>query len=142
MICPDAIFGLRLVRTDAATLTSYFFLEIDRGTMTIVPTRHIRETDAFLHRATMLRKLMTYAESWRLGLHRERFAVHSARVLTISNGAARAKSVRELMRGLVCGEGDLPSGLFVFGTADQGVNALVDAAGNQAVVLSSLPQYQ
>ncbi len=47
-IAPDAIFGLRMKTGEGKTLRSYFFLEIDRGTMTIVPTEQVRESDALV----------------------------------------------------------------------------------------------
>jgi hypothetical protein len=115
LLAPDAIFGLRMARDDAPPLTSYFFLEVDRGTMTIVPARRIREGDAFLHRATVLRKMLTYAESWRTGLHRDQFGISNARVLFLTSSARRAAVMQRTASDLVLKPLQLPSMLFLFG---------------------------
>jgi hypothetical protein len=56
LLAPDAIVGLRVFQDGERPRSSFLFVEIDRGTMTIVPSRHVRESDAALYRSSMLRK--------------------------------------------------------------------------------------
>ena len=97
-VAPDAIFGLRVIRTDGTATRSYFFLEMDRGTMTIVPSERVRESDAFPYRATILRKLHAYANSYRLGLHKERFSFQAPRVLFLTPQRRGQTPCAELLR--------------------------------------------
>ena len=113
-VAPDAIFGLRIEREGQNALASYFFLEVDRGTMTIVPSEQVQESEAFPYRATILRKLYAYASSYRLGLHKEHFGIRSARVLLLTNSAARAEAMRKAASELVARLPDVPPGLFLF----------------------------
>jgi hypothetical protein len=43
--------------------------------MTIAPAKHATESDAFLHRTSILRKLLTYATSHHRGLHKTRLGI-------------------------------------------------------------------
>jgi hypothetical protein len=93
-VAPDAIFGLRMVQPDGKALRSYFFLEVDRGTMTIVPSERVRESEAFPYRATILRKLYAYGDSFRAKLHEERFGIKAPRVLFLTKSEGRAEAMR------------------------------------------------
>lgn len=130
-LAPDAIFGLRLKSPDGTSRVSYLFLEIDRGTMTITPAERVRESDAFLHRSTILRKLVTYAESWRQERHRSHLGIPAARMLMLTTSAARANSIKQAAYELVVRERKIPPGMFVFGTLSQNAfqMLLVDSAG-------------
>ncbi|HEY0339472.1 MAG TPA: replication-relaxation family protein, partial [Steroidobacteraceae bacterium] len=99
-ITPDAIFGLRVVRADGSAARAYFFLEVDRGTMTIVPSERVRESDAFPYRATILRKLYAYADSYKLGLHHERFGIRAPRVFFVSTSVERIEKFRSVSTNL------------------------------------------
>lgn len=114
-IVPDAIFGLRLQRQNEELMQSYVFLEIDRGTMTISPAESVRESEAFLYRSTVLRKFLSYAESWRQGLHKPQFNIPAARVVTLTTSAARAAAMRHTIHELVVKPRRLPAGIFLFG---------------------------
>jgi hypothetical protein len=103
-------------------MQSYVFLEIDRGTMTIVPTERVRDSEAFLYRTTMLRKFLSYAESWRQGFHTLQFNIPAARVVTLTTSAARAAAMQRAARELVVKPLRLPAGIFLFGVQ----TALVD----------------
>jgi hypothetical protein len=131
-IAPDGIFGLRR-RTEGRQLKSYFFLEIDRGSMTIAPSDAVRRSVAFLYRSSVLRKLFAYAVSHRDGIHRRHFALPSARILMMTSGAARAEEMRRVAEELIVGPTQVPAGLFLFGWNCAGVNPLtmnwVDASG-------------
>ncbi len=83
-LIPDAIFGLKVERSGEPVRRSYVFLEVDRGTMTIAPTERVRRSDAFLYRATILRKFLAYAQSYREGLHRRQFGIPAARILFLT----------------------------------------------------------
>jgi hypothetical protein len=130
-IAPDAIFGLRMRKPDGRSVRTFMFVEIDRGTMTIVPAKQVRESEAFLHRATILRKLLTYAQSHLKGLHTARLGIPIARVLFLTTSAARAEAMREAAARFVVGPGKAPAGLFLFGAQDAGSGPLswVDAGG-------------
>ena len=138
---PDAIFGLRLEKPGAKPLRSYIFLEIDRGTMTITPAERVRDSEAFLYRATVLRKFLTYAESWRQGMHKTHLGIPAARVLTLTTSAARVEAMRQAAWELVVRPLRLPVGLFLFGTLGEGSPAVSyrDAKGNPVFLL---PGYQ
>lgn len=133
VLVPDAIFGLRLTQPDGRQIRSFVFLEIDRGTMTIVPSKHVRESATFLHRATILRKLLTYAISYRQKLHAEHLGVPVARVLTVTTSAARAEAMRQAAHRYIVGPMALPAGLFLFGASEAVANPLhggcIDAMG-------------
>ena len=114
-VVPDAIFGLRLQRQNEKPMQSYVFLEIDRGTMTITPAEQVRDSEAFLYRTTMLRKLLSYAESWRQGLHKQQFNIPAARVVTLTTSAARVEAMQKAAHDLVVKPLRLPAGIFLFG---------------------------
>lgn len=118
LLIPDAIFGLRLTQPDGRKVRSFVFLEIDRGTMTIVPSKHVHESNAFLHRSSILRKLLTYATSHHLQLHKAHLGLPVARVLILTPSAARANAMREAASSFVVKPMHLPAGLFLFGTLD------------------------
>jgi hypothetical protein len=123
-VIPDAIFGLRNAAADGKSTRTFVFLEIDRGTMTIAPAKQVREGDGFLYRATILRKLLTYAESYREELHKTHLGIPAARVLTLTTSAARAESMRKAAQELIVKPFKLPPGLFLFGVLRDGQNPL------------------
>lgn len=123
-IIPDAIFGLRAIGEDGRAAKSHAFLEIDRGTMTVVPTPSIRESEAFLFRSTILRKLLAYAESYRRELHKAHLGIPSARVLFLTTSNARAEAMRAAAEQFVLRPLKLPAGLFLFGAQDEDGNPL------------------
>jgi len=117
-VAPDAIFGLRVVREDGSKARSYFFVEVDRGTMTIVPSERVRESDAFPHRATILRKLLAYADSFRLKLHEQRFGIKAPRVLFVTKSEGRADAMRLAAAEFVIQPMRIPEHLFEFAVLD------------------------
>ncbi len=140
-VVPDAIFGLRLERQNAKPVQSYVFLEIDRGTMTITPTEQARDSEAFLYRTTVLRKFLSYAESWRQGLHKVQFNISAARVVTLTTSAARVAAMQKAANDLVVKPLRLPAGIFLFGIqatlADPFGIDFEDAAGHRVRLLPS-----
>jgi hypothetical protein len=138
-VAPDSLFGLRIRQAEGQTQRSFVFLEIDRGTMTIAPARQVRECEAFLYRATILRKLLTYAESYRQGLHREHLGIPTARVLLLTSTEARAAAMQGAADRFITASGKIPAGLFLFGTMEGATDVLSreyrDAAGRPARLL-------
>jgi hypothetical protein len=118
-LIPDAIFGLRLQRPDGSFARSYFFVEIDRGTMTIVPGEGVRQSDAFPHRATILRKLHAYAESYRLNLHERYFGMKAPRTLFLTTTVARGSAMRAAFATHVEKQLSIPTGLMLFDTLER-----------------------
>jgi hypothetical protein len=119
-VMPDAIFGLRVERPDGSAVQSHVFLEVDRGSMTISPGPRVTESEGFLYRATILRKLLAYAESWRRDLHQARFGIPAARVLFLTTSAARAEAMRQAAEQLMTSQPDIPTGLFLFRDLEAG----------------------
>jgi hypothetical protein len=131
-LAPDAIFGLRRRNPDGETRRAFFFLEIDRGTMTIAPAKAVRDSDAFLFRATILRKLLAYAESAQRGAHQRHLGIPAARVLFLTTSAQRAAGMQEAAQRHVLEPKLAPAGLFLFGLSEGGeplVAQLADSAG-------------
>ncbi|MFO1186263.1 MAG: replication-relaxation family protein [Alphaproteobacteria bacterium] len=124
LLTPDAIFGLRVTGGEGVRKESYVFLEIDRGSMTIVPAERTRETEAFLHRTSVLRKFVCYAEGHRQGLPRKVFGIQSARVLTLTVSEDRSEVMRNAAEAHVVKPMRVPPGLFLFGVQSSLKNAL------------------
>lgn len=122
-VAPDAIFGLKMTNSAGQAMSSYVFLEVDRGTMTIAPAESVRESDAFMFRSTVLRKLLSYAETWRQKTSQKLFSIPAARVLFVTTSVARAEAMREAANDLVVRPLKLPASLFAFGQSVSG-NAL------------------
>lgn len=142
-LAPDAIFGIRVHQPDRDSLVSYVCLEIDRGTMTIQPAEHIEESEAFLYRATVLRKLYAYAESWRRKLHLTYLRVPTPRVLFVTHSESRSEAIRQVAYEKVVQPHKLPRGLFLFGTGSTASNPLLPvwktAAGETQSLLPFSP---
>jgi hypothetical protein len=101
--------------------------------MTIAPAEHVRDGDAFLHRTSILRKLVTYATSHQLELQREHLGIPAARVLTLTTTGARAEAMQRVAQRFVVNPLRVPAGLFLFGVQSSDGNPLeiewINAAG-------------
>lgn len=134
-IAPDAIFGIRQQAPTGAR-RAFFFLELDRGTMTIVPSERVRESDAFPYRATILRKLYAYADSFRQKLHEQRFGIKAPRVLFLTTSEARASAIEKAALEVVVRSMKLPPAMFLFGTIETGTSKVLrDAEGRTTALL-------
>lgn len=122
LLRPDALFGLRQNRSDAPPLRSFYFLELDRGSMTIAPSGAARRSAAFLYRSSILRKLFAYAVSHRDRRHQEHLRLPTARVLLRTTSTARAAEMQSVAHTLVVKPLGVPPGLFLF----QGEDTLGD----------------
>lgn len=123
-IAPDAIFGLCVEQPDGQVRRAFFFLEMDRGTMTIAPSYAVRRSDAFLYRSSILRKLLAYGISHQNAEHQGHLGIHAAQVLTLTSPASRATEMQKVAAALIVPALKIPSGFFLFGTYDDGASPL------------------
>jgi hypothetical protein len=100
-VVPDRVFALEFTDENGKSSRRYFFLEADRGTMS-VKRRTLSQTSFY-------RKLLAYEATWSQAIHRSRFGFHRFRVLTVTTSAARVKSLVD-----ACGELKRGHGLFLF----------------------------
>ena len=107
-VTPDAIFGLHYLDEPEGANRTYFFLEVDRGTMPVL-RRDLGET-------SMYRKLLAYHATAAAELHTRHFGMKSFRVLTVTKSPEKKR-----LRSLVEAAGMLSDlqGLFLF--AEEGV---------------------
>lgn len=84
-IAPDAIFGVQDLDRPEGANRKFFFLESDRGTM---PT-----TRQSLDKTSILRKLISYAESHRRDIPARRYGLTNARVLIVTTGRQRIANI-------------------------------------------------
>jgi hypothetical protein len=89
---PDRVFGLRFEGAPENRQRAYFFLEADRGTMPV--------TRKELAQTSLLRKLLSYQETWQRELHREHFGIPNFRVLTVTTSRERVENLIEACRSL------------------------------------------
>lgn len=100
-VVPDRVFALDFPAQSSRPERAYFFLEADRGTMPVMRKGLVQ--------TSIYRKLLAYEATWAQSIHRKRFGFHRFRVLTITTGAARLKSIVEACSQLKGGHG-----LFLF----------------------------
>jgi hypothetical protein len=100
-VVPDQVFALDFLEEDGEPKRAFFFLEADRGTMPVM-----RKS---LSQTSFYRKLLAYEATWTQGIHRTCFGFHRFRVLTVTTGAARVKSLVDTCSQLKSGHG-----LFLF----------------------------
>lgn len=117
----DKIFGLEKQR-DQKSYT-YFFLEIDRGTETIVPSSHRIESRNFFRDTSFLKKMVIYAQAFDRFAHKTQYGMDKFRVLTVTTSRSRIKLMQEAYQNHVRPAGR--AGLFLF--TDQ---ATVESAEN------------
>lgn len=98
---PDRVFALEFAGRDGKLRRSYFFLEADRGTMPV-----IRKS---LLQTSFYRKLLAYEATWLQRVHERRLGFHRFRVLTVTTGPERVRSLNEACANLKTGHG-----LFLF----------------------------
>jgi hypothetical protein len=96
-IMPDRVFALE----DPGGNRTLFFLEADRGTMPVMRSN--------LFQTSMHRKFLAYAETWKQDIHPTRFGFQRFRVLTVTTGPERMKSLVQACSKLKYGHG-----LFIF----------------------------
>jgi hypothetical protein len=108
-VAPDRVFALESTGTDGSIQRSYFFLEADRGTMPVIRKK--------LSQSSFYRKLLAYEATWSQTIHEKRFGFSRFRVLTVTTGPQRVKSLVDACSKLKSGHG-----LFLF--ADPEILAL------------------
>ena len=100
-VAPDRVFALEYVTEIGKTERAYFFLEADRGTMPVVRKG--------FSQSSFFRKLVAYEATWLQRIHEKQYGFHRFRVLTVTTGAARVKSLVG-----ACGQLKQGHGLFLF----------------------------
>ena len=123
-IVPDYVFGLHYEDKPNGKNRSFFFVEIDRGTMPIV-RRDIKQT-------SFLRKMQSYEDSWKNKLPKQRFDINAFRVLTLTTSNDRIQTMVEAYKTEL---NQVPAGVFLFAvkSADLVTKRIwVNAAGKQA----------
>jgi Replication-relaxation len=92
-VIPDGLFGLVFPDETA----SYFFLEVDRGTMPVVRSN--------FDKTSYRRKLLVYWEVWKKKLHDEQFGISQIRLLTITDSAKRVDNMLSVVDEITAGKG-------------------------------------
>jgi len=100
-VVPDRVFALEFQNPNGNIERAFFFLEADRGTMPVTRNN--------LFQTSFRRKLLAYEATWNQNIHRSRFGFNRFRVLTVTTGAARVKSLVHACSQLKSGHG-----LFLF----------------------------
>lgn len=77
-VSPDAFFGIQIPKGK-----SYFFLEVDRGTMPL---------------ARFKTKIIAYRHYWKTGKYTERYGYKSFRVITVASGERRLANLERVTR--------------------------------------------
>jgi hypothetical protein len=84
---PDRVLGLRFADAPEGRQVAYFFLEADRGTMPVARKG--------LGQTSFRRKLLSYRETWRQGLHKAHLGIPNFRVLTVTTSEERVRHLVE-----------------------------------------------
>ena len=105
-VIPDRVFALEYADQHGSTQRIYYFLEADRGTMPVVREK--------LSQTSFYRKLLAYEATWSNKVHQRHLGIPRFRVVTVTTGAARVKSLLDACSRLQRGHG-----LFLF--ADESV---------------------
>jgi len=105
-VIPDRVFALEYADQIGQLQRVYYFLEADRGTMPVVREK--------LAQSSFYRKLLAYEATWANKIHQRHLDIPRFRVLTVTTGSARVKSLLDACSRLQRGHG-----LFLF--ADESV---------------------
>ena len=107
---PDAIIGL-----DYENSRQIFFVEIDRGTETVVPGERRRKSHRFWRDTSFLRKMLIYAAAFKSKAHTEQFGFPVFRVLTITTQPGRVELMQQAYaEHIALGANKVKPGLFLF----------------------------
>lgn len=106
----DKIFGLE--NRDSDRPYSYYFLEIDRGTETIVPNERRIESRRFFRDSSFLRKMVVYAHAHRSDAHKAQYGMPNFRVVTVTTSPDRIALMQDAYKRHLCAI--VRPGLFLF----------------------------
>lgn len=95
---PDGLCALRYKNAPPEKSSRYLFLEVDRGTETIVPTKRNQQSRAFWRGSSVLRKFVVYSHGFKAGAHTRIFGIPTFQVLTLTTTAERAEHMMEAYR--------------------------------------------
>lgn len=107
-VVPDKIFGLHFQERPEGRNRLYFFLEADRSTMPVI-RKSLSQTSYF-------KKMLGYYETYKQGLHTQKYNIKNFRVLTVTTSRERIQTMLEANRRLNQGQG---SRIFLFAHRDQ-----------------------
>jgi hypothetical protein len=100
-VIPDYVFALEFKDQSGAGNHAFFFLEADRATMP-VKRKNLSQTSFY-------RKLRAYEATWSQSIHQTHFGFNRFRVLTVTTGPERVKSLID-----ACSKLERGQGLFLF----------------------------
>jgi hypothetical protein len=83
-VVPDQIFALEKTDRPAGRNRSYFFLEVDRATMSVLTKN--------LSKSSIYKKLRGYLATWKAGVHEERFGFSNMRTLFATTSGERVEN--------------------------------------------------
>jgi len=95
---PDAIFAIGRTNADGQRQFAYFFLEVDRGTETIVPGEKRLRSQSFWRSSSVLRKYVVYASIHKNRAHESCLGIPSFRVLTSVPNLERMHTIQVTCR--------------------------------------------
>ena len=107
-IVPDKIFGLHFDNRPEGRNRLFFFLEADRSTMPVLRKN--------FNQSSYFKKLLGYFETYKQGLHTQRYNIKNFRVLTVTTSQERINTMLEANRLLNQGQG---SRIFLFAHQEQ-----------------------
>ncbi|MGC3990846.1 MAG: replication-relaxation family protein [Chthoniobacteraceae bacterium] len=93
-VIPDCVFVLESADKAKRILC---FLEADRGTMPVVRFK--------FNVSSILRKIRSYALTWKTEIHRSRFGVSRVRVLMVTSSVSRCENIRSVASSATDGGG-------------------------------------
>ena len=90
---PDGLCALHYRQAPPEKSRRYLFVEIDRGTETIVPTKRNQRSRAFWRGSSVLRKLVVYSHAYKTGAHTEIFGIPTFQVLFVTTTSQRVETM-------------------------------------------------
>jgi hypothetical protein len=81
-VVPDQMFAIEHANSSTKRDRSYFFLEVDRATMSVLTKS--------LSKSSIYKKLRAYLATWKGGVHEERFGFSNMRTLFATTSSERA----------------------------------------------------
>lgn len=95
---PDAIFAISRPAENGQLKYAYFFLEVDRGTETIVPGEKRMSAASFWRSSSVLRKYVVYASIYKNRTHESTLGIPVFRVLASVPSVSRMKGIQDACR--------------------------------------------
>ncbi|MCH9808459.1 MAG: hypothetical protein K0U74_12060 [Alphaproteobacteria bacterium] len=90
---PDGYFAHQL----ATNKLSFFFLESDEGTETILPGADLRRSLQLFSQTSLLQKYLTYIAAFRSRAHQKQFGIPAFKVITVTSTPKRVDDIIDKM---------------------------------------------